>query len=443
MKRGLVHIGMLLFLLAGHQELKGQIAAPGKVKNKKILIRYATAHLGTGQKIDNAYVAFQGEEIIMVSNANEARINLLDYDSIIDADGKHIYPGFIVMDSRLGLTEIDLVDATRDFDETGKFNPNVRALPAYNAESKIIGTVRCNGILMAQVAPAGGVVSGTSAVVHLDAWNWKDAAIRSEEGVFLNWPDRYRHTGSWIEPGTSKTDEKYDKQVLDIYAFFSEARAYNEQGQVVPRNLKFDAMHGLYAGSARLYVRVDWARDILDVVQFLRQSGIKQYAIVGGAEAWLVTTELKENSIPVVIDRVHKLPEHEDDPLTMPFELASRLTEAGIQISFATSGDMEAMITRNLPFQAGTAVHEGLEYEKAIQALSLNPARLLGIDKEYGSLEPGKVANLFISPGDALDMRTNQVEAAFIEGRQIDLHNHQTELYKKFSGKKEAPEEDQ
>ncbi|MEZ4721409.1 MAG: amidohydrolase family protein [Flavobacteriales bacterium] len=410
-----------------------QIPSPGKKNTKKVLVRYATAHVGNGEKIENAYLAFNGDEITMLANGNNMRINVLDYDSIIDAEGKHIYPGFIIMDSRLGLTEIDQVNATHDFNETGMLTPNVRALPAFNAESKVVSTVRTNGILMAQIAPSGGVLSGTSACVHFDGWNWKDAAVRGEEGVYLNWPSRYGYRGWWAEPGSSKENKKYEEQQRQIYDYFAEARAYSVDSSQQEQNLRFESMRGLYSGSKRLYVRVNWAKDILDVVQFLRQSGIENYAIAGGAEAHLVTTELKENHVPVIIDRVHKLPAHEDDPLYKPFELASQLVEAGVEVAFATSGDMEAMISRNLPFQVGTAVHHGLEYEKAIQCITQVPAKLMGIEENYGTIESGKKATFFISSGDALDITTNNVEAAFVDGRPVDLNNSQIELYKKYS----------
>ena len=132
----------------------------------------------------------------------------------------------------------------------------------------------------------------------------------------------------------------------------------------------------------------------MDATLFYRSSGAENMTILGGAEAHLVTTELKENNIAVVIDRVHKLPSHLDDPVSQPYTLASELTEAGIDIAFATSGDMEAMISRNLPFQVGTAVFHGLEYEKAIQAITLQPAILMGIDHKYGTIESGKRGNI-------------------------------------------------
>ena len=421
---------LLIFAICA--QIVAQSPTPGKASNKKILIRYATAHLGTGQKIDNAYVAVQGDEFIMVADANSTRINPNDFDSIIDASGKHIYPGFIVMDSRLGLTEIDAVKATRDFDEVGDFNPNVRALPAFNTESKIIATMRPNGVLMSQVAPVGGLISGSSSAVHFDGWNWQDAAVRADEGIYLNWPSRYRYTGWWAEPGHGKANKKYEEQVTEITQYFKEAKAYAGLQVKKEKNLRFEATGGLFDESKRLYVRVSWAKDILDVVQFFRESGIKNYAIVGGQEADLVTTELKENKVPVIIDRVHTLPNHEDDPIDAPYKLAAKLDAAGIEIAIAMNGSMEAMISRNLPFQVGTAVHYGLDYEKAIRAITLNPARLMGIETEYGSLESGKSATFFLCEGDALDMRTNKIVVAFVNGKQIDLNNSQTALYRKY-----------
>lgn len=426
---------LMLVLLAYSARMDGQVPSPTATSDARILIRYGTAHLGTGEVLANALIEIQRGEISKVADGNTTRINASDYDTIIDVDGKHIYPGFIVMDSRLGLTEIDAVGATHDFDETGAFNANVRALPAFNTESKIISTVRANGVLMAQIAPEGGVISGRSSAVHFDGWDWQDATIRTDEGVFLNWPQRYRKTGWWAEPGGVKNNKKYEEELEAIHAHFKEAAAYAMLTEAHSTNLKMEALRGVVEGSDRLYIRVNWARDMLDAIQFVRAQKLQRVAIVGGAEALLVATELKENNIPVVIDRVHKLPLHEDSPLEEPFKLAGQLRAAGVEVAFATSGGMEAMISRNLPFQVGTAVHYGLEYEDAIRSVTLVPAQLLGIQDRYGSIEPGKAATFFISQGDALDIKSNNIIMAFIEGNMIDLSNHQLQLYEKFSKK--------
>ena len=428
-------IGMALFIVIGIDSTYGQTPSPRLKSPKKILIRYATAHVGNGEVIDNAYLTIEGDEIGILANGNNVRINILDYDSIIDAEGKHIYPGFIVMDSRLGLNEIDAIAATHDFNETGEYTPSVRTLPAFNSESKVISTVRTNGVLMAQIAPTGGRVSGSSSCVHFNGWNWQDATVEADEGTFVNWPSRYGYRGWWAEPGDAKMNKKYSEDCQELLAYFQDAKAYSKQSKPVVTNLAFESMRQIFEGSKRIYVRVDWAKDILDVVQFAKEMGIKQVAIVGGAEAHLVLTELKESNIAVIIDRVHKLPVHPDDPLDQPFTLAKQLSEAGVVFAFAMSGGMEHMISRNLPFEMGTAVHYGLDYENAIKAATQTPAKLMGIDAKYGTLESGKKATLFISTGDALDLSTNQVEAIFIEGRSTSLKNHHQALFEKYAKK--------
>ncbi|NQV51548.1 MAG: amidohydrolase family protein [Flavobacteriales bacterium] len=430
--KSLLHIALMM-LASGL--LVGQTPSPSQSSNQRILIRYATAHIGNGEVLDNAYIEIQNGEFSRVADGNTSRINESDYDLIIDAEGKQVFPGFIVMDSRLGLTEIDQVNATHDFDETGDILPNVRALPAFNTESKIIATVRTNGVLMAQIAPVGGTISGSSSLVHFDGWNWQDATVKADEGVYMNWPQRYRQTGWWAEPGPVKTNKKYQESLLEVHSYFEEAKAYQALANKQPENLRFESLAGVISGSDRLYIRANWARDILDVVQFVRKYDLKKVTIVGGAEAHLVTTELRENDISVIIDRVHKLPIHPDSPIEEPYWLAGKLVSDGVNVAFATNGDMEAMLSRNLPFQVGTAVHYGLPYEEAIRCLTQIPAALAGVGERYGTLEPGKSATFFLSDGDPLDITTNRVTQAFIEGKMIDLTNHQTELYQKFSEK--------
>lgn len=422
-----------IFFLGLASFTNGQIPEPGNLYTGKALIQYVTVHVGNGEILENANVEIQNGEISRVADAIRSRVDATDFDTIINANGAHLYPGFILMDSRLGLTEIGAVKATNDYDETGDFLPNVRAISAYNTDSKIIPTVRSNGVLMAQVAPLGGRISGSSSLVHFDAWTWEDAVIKTDEGVYMNWPSRYRHTGWWGEPGAVKPNKDYDKDVSTIYAFFDDAKAYSSEGGGSEKNLRLEAMKGLFADSTRLYIRAESAKDILDVIQFIRAYSLKKMALVGGAEAGLVLTELKENNIPVIVDRVHQLPKHVDSPVHEPFELASVLSAAGIAFAFSTSGDMEAMISRNLPFQAGTAVHHGLPYEEAIKALTLTPAMLMGCDTKYGTVEPGKRATFFISKGDALDIIGNELILAMVEGKFIDLKNHQTLLYEKYA----------
>ena len=167
---------------------------------KPTLFMGATAHLGNGEKIDNSAISMLNGKIEMVADATMIRIDPTAFDTIYRVHGKHLYPGFIVPNTTLGITEIDQVRASHDYRETGAINPNVRTLIAYNTDSKIAKTVRSNGVLIAQVTPRGGTISGQSSVMHLAGWNWEDAALRIDDGIHLNWPSSYYQSGWWSEP---------------------------------------------------------------------------------------------------------------------------------------------------------------------------------------------------------------------------------------------------
>ncbi len=418
-------------LLAAAQAAHAQAPVPAPAQSGAILILNATAHVGNGTVINNSAVAFNKGKITMVADATTIRIDRTQFAKIYDASGKHVYPGFIAADSQLGLVEVEAVRATSDQAETGEMNPNARAIVAYNTDSEVTPTVRSNGVLLAQVSPVGGVVAGQSSVVQLDAWNWEDAAVRTDEGMHLNWPS-LRSWGGW-ETGNpeQKGNERYQKDVDAIEQYFKEAKAYAALAQPAAKNPRFEAMKSLMKGEQTLYIHTNQAKTIRAAVEFGKAQGLK-VAIVGGDDAWQEIQLLKDNNIHVVLGRTQRLPARDDEDVDQPYKTAKMLHDAGVSFSFTDEGGWKQ---RNLAFEAGQAVGAGLPYEAAVQAITLGTARLLGIDAQYGSLEVGKTATLFISEGDALDMRTNQVTAAFINGRSIDLDNKQKRLNRKYSEK--------
>jgi imidazolonepropionase-like amidohydrolase len=429
----------LLFVtltLAGFNSIaqSNDVPVPAPVQAKSILLKGGTAHIGNGTVIENAAIGFLNGKITLVSTVGNIPAGV-SFEETIDVTGKHIYPGFIAVNSTLGLTEIDAVRATRDFNETGTFNPHVRSIIAYNTDSRITPTVRSNGILLAQITPRGGLVTGTSSVVELDAWNWEDAALRIDDGVHLNWPNIFSYSGWWAEPGNIEKNKEYDKQVNEIKSFFSEAKAFNQLSNPAEKNLKLESMKGLFEGIQTLYINASHAKEITQAVNFAKGMGIKRVAIVGGEDSWLVTDLLKENNVSVVVKRLHSLPSLPEDDIDLPFKLPALLQKAGVLYCLNYEGDMEVMGTRNLAFTAGTAATYGLTKEQALASITLNAAKILGIDNRAGSIEIGKDATIFVSSGDALDMKSNDLEHAFIRGRKIDLDNHQRQLYKKFSDK--------
>jgi imidazolonepropionase-like amidohydrolase len=406
---------------------------PGNQQSNSIAIIGATAHIGNGKVIENSIVIFKNgiiQNISMLKGGED--ISKMD---VIKASGQHIYPGFIVPNSTLGLIEIDAVRASDDNEEIGTWNPHIRSLIAYNAESKVVESMRPNGVLLAQITPRGGRISGTSSVVQLDAWNWEDAVVKQNDGIHLNWPSTLSRGRWWLgENSGLKSNPKYSSQTAEIEAYFKHSKA-NSKSSNGMQNLPLSAMKGLFNNSKTLFVHVNDEKGIIDAVEFSKKQGIKKTVIVGGYESYKLATFLKENNVSVLLQRIHSRPSNDDHDYDLPFKMAKILVDNGVTVGLETSGDMERMNSRNLPFYAGTTVAHGLSKEQALQLICLNTAKILGIDTKYGSLEIGKSATLFVSTGDALDMRTNQLTNAFIDGRKISLETHQTELWKRYSKK--------
>ncbi|MDG1283917.1 MAG: amidohydrolase family protein, partial [Flavobacteriales bacterium] len=352
------------------------------------------------------------------------------FDTIIKIYGKHIYPSFIVPNTTLGITEIDAVRASRDFNEIGGVNPNIRSLIAYNSDSKITKTIRTNGVLIAQVTPRGGLVSGQSSIMFLEGNNWEDAALKIDDGIHINWPNSYYTTGWWAEPGETKENKKYSKKIYELNRLFSKANSYYSSSEII--DLKMESMRGLFNGSKNLYIHANSANEIRDAIEFFENFKVNNLVIVGGEDALKVSNILVEKNIPVILNRVHRLPKSQDSPVDEPYIQAKKLEDKGILFCLSYEGDMEAMGARNIAFTAGTTIAYGLKYEKAVQSITLNTAKILGIDHLVGSIQSNKNATFFISSGDALDMRSNNVEKAYINGKEINLNNHQKELFNKY-----------
>lgn len=425
---------LTLFLAAAGLKTFAQAdIIPAKAQDKKIAIMGAKLHLGNGQVIENGYLMFEKGKITGVGDATIAKFDLTGV-TVITANGKHVYPGFIAPITNLGLTEFESVKATLDFAEIGNINPHIRALVAYNTDSKVPATLRSNGILMAQVTPQGGTISGSSSVMQLDAWNWEDAAIRKDDAQHMTWPVTPRSRGGFGRPGALSPDaiqERTQSLINELDGLFSEARAYADTDKPVVTNARLAAMKRMFDGKQKLFITVDAQKDIIAAVKFAKKYGITP-VIVGGDEAHLIISFLKENGISVIVKQPHALPNNNDDDVNLPYKNAGILANAGVDVVVSIDGYWQQ---RNLPFMAGTIAAWGLDKEKALSTITLNTAKVLGIDKTVGSLEIGKDATLFISAGDALDMKTNNVEKAFIHGRDINLDNLHKQLDRKFSAK--------
>ncbi len=418
-----------IFLLILWLPVMGQ-QTPANPQEQSILITNAVLHLGNGTTLEKGALGFKNGIITLVGTQSDET----DYEQIIDAEGTHLYPGFIALNASLGLAEIDAVRATRDDDELGDFLPHVRASIAYDAESKIVESMRPNGVLLAQITPRGGRISGSSSVMQLDAWNWEDALVKTDEGIHLNWPNPYSRGRWWLgEDPALKNNKNYLTAIEKIKSFFENAKVYDPDQ--TPTHLPYQSMKGLFEGTKTLYLHAEDEKQIVDGISYLKGIGIEKLVLVGGNEALHQIEFIKAHRIPVVASRPHRLPDSEDEDIKGTFKLAAQLTEAGILVGIDVSGRMERMYTRNLPFYAGSFAAYGMDKETALKLITSNAAEILGIEDQLGTLEVGKKATFFLSKGDALDMRTNQIHKAWIGGRDISLETHQTELWKRYSKK--------
>jgi len=430
-----------LLLLTGLIQAQ-ETVYPAKEYKGRIYITNGTVHVGNGTVLENATVEINNGKIVNVA----AGITVSGSDAkVIDAKGKQVYPGLILSSTDLGLKEIGSgVRGSNDFAELGEYNTSIRSITAYNTDSRVIGVLRANGILLASVAPEGGTISGSSSVVQLDAWNWEDAAYKMDGGIHVTMPsfiNRFGRRGGGGFPGGfpgagGAPQGDAGKQALDkveeIKSFFRQAKAYLQETTHTNTNLKFESVKGLFAKTQRLFVHGDQVKQMLVAIDFAKEFGF-DVTIVGASESYQIADLLKTNNISVILNQEHALPATEDDDIDQPFKTPAALQKAGVL--FALNDAFEEARYRNLSYNAGTAATYGLTKEQALQAITLNAAKILGIDDKTGSLEVGKDANIIVTDGDILDMKSSNVTNALIQGRQVSLDNKQKELYERYKYK--------
>jgi len=402
------------------------VPKPAEDQREPIAITGAVIHVGNGNVITDGVLAFD-EGVITYVGTSADQPNFFNHQ-VIDVQGAHVYPGFVLPNSTLGLSEIANLRATNDVVEEGDINASIRSAIAYNTDSELIPTFRFNGILTAQIAPQGGLISGRSSVMNLDGWNWEDALLAENGAMHMHWPSRTRRERNEVTGQFETVDnEDYQHQTQILHSLFQNALSYTGE----PLNLNLQAMLPLFSGETKLFIHANDARTIASSVQFASSYGVQEIVLVGGRDALKVKDLLLSESVAVVYESVHELPGREwydvDEPYKVPFQLHS----AGILVGIG-GGETSLDSQRNLPFFAGTAAGYGLDRETALSMVTKHNAEILGVNAQVGTLEVGKNATFFVSIGDALDMRTSQVQEAFVQGRLIDLYGTQQELYERY-----------
>ncbi len=402
---------------------------PAKPQAGVIIITNATIHTGTGSVLENTSVEITNGKITNIATNITPTATAI----VINATGMQLYPGLILSNTNIGLREIQSqVKGSNDYNELGELNPNVKSIVAYNTDSKIINTLRSNGILFAHVVPQGSLISGSSSVVQFDAWSWEDAVYKQDNGMHFFMPSllvRPNRTG--VEP-TGDPLKAAKEKIEMVKQFFRQAKAYNAMAVHIETNVKFEATKNIFTKKQRLFIHCNIVKEMLTAIDFVNEFGF-DVTIVGATESWQIAPLLQQNNISVILQEMHNLPTMVDDDIDQPFKTPAVLQNAGVL--FAITDEHDQSTGRNLMFNAGTAAANGLTKEQALQAITLNAAKILGIAEKTGSIEVGKDANLILSTGDILDMRTSVIVRAFIQGRDINLDDKHKQLFKKYSEK--------
>ena len=398
-------------------------------QSQPIALQGATIHTVTNGVIENGTILFNNGVITAIGTD----VQLPAGTRVVDASGKHIYPGLIAAYSTVGISEIGSVDVSSDTNELGDFNPNVRAEVAVNAESRHIGTTRSAGVLVSLTTPGGGLISGMSSALNLEGWSWEEMSLESAAALNVNWPNpNPRRGGRGGGRGGGAGDAPtYEERVQELKDFFAEARAYRDAvaaGEEVRSDSRYAAMIPALNGEIPVVVAADGAAQINDAITWGQGEGVR-IVIRGGRDAIHVADRLVSENIPVILTSTMAAPGRAYEGYDGAYSMPARLYEAGVK--FAISGGAGALYTNRLPWEAGVAVAFGLPEEEAVKAVTINAAEFMGLDDRVGSLEAGKQATLLITTGNPLDMTTN-IEQAYIQGRELDMNDIQKHFFEKY-----------
>ncbi len=402
-------------------------------QSEPVALTGATIHTVTSGVIENGTILLENGLITAIGTD----VDIPAGARVVDAAGKHIYPGLIDAFSTVGIAEIGAVDVSNDVNELGDFNPNVRADVAVNAESRHIGTTRSAGVLTTLTTPGGGLVSGMSSAMALEGWSWEEMSMQSAAALNVNWPNpnprRFRGFGGF-RFGPQEDRPSYEEQVQQLKDFFAEARAYRDAvaaGEEVRSDSRYLAMIPVIDGDIPVVVAADDAAQINDAITWAQEEGVR-IVIRGGQDAIHVADRLVAEDIPVILTSTMAAPGRQYEGYDGAYSMPARLHEAGVR--FAISGGSGSLYSNRLPFEAGVAVAFGLPEDEALKAVTINPARFLGLDDRIGSLEPGKQATFLITTGTPLDM-TSDIEQAYIQGRELDMTDIQKFFFEKYMEK--------
>lgn len=422
-------VGLVITLLAA---TVAQAQITQKATYGKFAITNATVHTVTNGVIENATVLIEGEKIIYVGT----KADITDDYEVIDASGKHVYPGFMDSGTKLGLVEVGSLDLTKDADELGQFDPQMRAFTAINPNSVAIPVTRVSGVTHVISLPVGGSISGMATLIDLYGYSADSMAVLSNAALHLNWPSSTKR-GWWDDRSPKEVKEEYMKQIEELNEFWGKAVFYNKMmasyenspGNKVQPDIdaQLDAMRQVVTGEIPVIISVGKEKDILKAIDWTKEHEEASFILAGCQEGWRVAEQIADAGLPCLVSTLYT-PMRDYVNYQRPYQNPGMLHKAGVKIAIATGGTENV---RNLLYHAGYAAAYGLGREAALKAVTIWPAQIFGVADKLGSLEAGKQANLFIATGDPFEPVTH-ITQVFIRGYKIPMVSRQSRLYKEF-----------
>src|ERR1044071_2530748 len=397
----------------------------------------------SGPDIENGTVVIRDGKIEAVGASG----NVPSGAQTIDGRGLSVYPGMIDAGTNMGLVEVPQgANGTVDLSEVGELNPNAKAIIAVNPHSAHIAVTRVEGITNTLTAPTGGLISGQAALINLLGTSSKEMAVVPYAALVINYP---RIAGGGAPFGgfqqqprdLSETLEANAREVESIRKLLRDAEAYGRaqdayaKDRSLPRpdqNVVLASLAPYVRGEQPVIFRADREAEIKGAIRFAEEMKLKPI-ILGGNDAWKVASLLKEKNVPVILTGILALPLREDDPYDALYENPAKLQTAGVRFCIST-GDAGAEV-RNLAQYAGMAAAFGLSKADAVKAVTLYPAQIMNVADRLGSIEAGKMANLVVTDGDLLEIRS-RIRYLFIDGRPVVLTSRHTELNDAFKNRK-------
>ncbi len=416
---------------------------PNVARAEVVALTGGTVHPVSGPAIANGTVLVDGKKITAVG----AGLSVPAGAKVVDCTGKHVYPGFVHANTALGLQEISTIQGADDTQETGNVNPNQRAEVMYNPDSDFLPVTRLNGVTTVLTIPGGGAIRGTSALMHLDGWTQEDITVRAPVALHVQWPNMTPVRAFFETRSDEEQAKARDASIQAIADAFNDARAYwkardAESNAGVPKHdadVRWDAMRKVLKGDVPVVFHADALNQIRAVLRFCDEQKLTNVILLGGYDSWRLADELKRRDIAVIVAGVLAMPNRSYESYDEAFTVAGKLSRAGVRFCIADEGGgFAAANARNLPHHAAMAVAFGLDPKEALKAVTLYPARILGVGGEIGSIEPGKRADLQVTDGDPLLVATH-CEQVMIDGKLQSMESRQTRLFHKYDGRPRGP----